>query len=143
MKEIGFHIAAAAGIDEVADIGVTRGDHAIKRRVDFFERDQRRVLLHGRLIGFDDSLVRIVGADRIVHVLLGNSVALQKPLIAGLGNGGELEVCLRSEQVAASLLQLLIDFRRFDDGKQLSLLDARADVEIPLLQVAIRASIDR
>ena len=33
VKEIGFHIAAAAGIDEVADIRVTRGDHAIERRV--------------------------------------------------------------------------------------------------------------
>ena len=95
VKQIGFHIAAAARIDEVADIGVARGDHAIERCVDLFERDQRRVLLYGCLVGFDDSVIRVVGADRVIDVLLGHSVAFQQPLIPRFGDGSQLEIGLR------------------------------------------------
>ena len=143
VKKIGLRSSTASRINQIADVGIARGNDAIKRRVDFFERYQCGVLLHGRLVGFDDCFVRVVRADRVIDVLLSNSVALQKSLIAGLGNGSELEICLRGEQIAASLLQLLIDFRRFDDGKQLPLLNARADIEIPPLQVAVCTSINR
>ena len=143
MKKIGLRSSTASRINQIADVGIARGNDAIKRRVDFFERYQRGVLLHGCLVGFDDCFVRVVRADRVIDVLLGNGVALQKSLVARLGDGSEFEICLRGEQVAASLLQLLIDFRRFDDGKQLPLLNARADIEIPLLQVAVCTSINR
>ncbi len=94
MEQIGLHSATAAGIDEVADIRIACGDHAIERCVDLFERDQRRVLLYGRLIGFNDSVIGVVGADGVIDVLLGNSVAFQKSLIPRFGDGSQLEIGL-------------------------------------------------
>jgi len=62
-------------------IRIACGDHAIEKVRRPFERDQRRVLLYGRLIGFNDSVIGVVGADGVIDVLLGNSVAFQKSLI--------------------------------------------------------------
>ena len=75
MKEIGFHIATAAGIDKVADIGVARRNHTVEWRIDFFKRYQRRVLRDGCLVRFDNCFICIVGTDCVIDVLLGNSVS--------------------------------------------------------------------
>src|SRR5439155_21481194 len=47
------------------------------------------------------------------------------------------------DQVAAGLLELLIDFRSLDNGKHLALLDVCPNIEVPLPQIAICSCIDR
>ena len=61
MKQISLHPAAAAGIDQVANIGVTGGDDAIEGSVDLFKRLQRLQLADVRLVGFNDRLVGMEG----------------------------------------------------------------------------------
>ena len=53
------------------------------------------------LIGLDDGHVGIVSADGIVDVLLRNGIALKQPLIAILGDLGQLEIGLCGGKVAA------------------------------------------
>src|SRR4029077_7670229 len=143
VEEIGFHSAGAAGVNQVADIRVPSSDHAIERSVDLLKRHQCGVLVHGCLVCLDNRFVRVVSTNGIVDVLLGYSVAFQESLIAGLSDRSELEVCLRGEQVAAGLLELLVDFRSFDNGKQLALLDASSNVDIPLPQIPVGTGINR
>src|SRR3982074_3665024 len=89
VKEIGFRSAAATGIDEVADIGVSGGDNSIEWSVDLLERLQCLELLDVRLIRLNDCLVGVVGARGVVGVLLRNGIALQQSLVAVLGNLGQ------------------------------------------------------
>src|SRR4029077_18379764 len=70
MKEIGFHIAVAARINKVANIGVSSGDNSIEWSVDLLEGLQRLELLDVRLIRLNDCLVGVVGARSIIGVLL-------------------------------------------------------------------------
>ena len=60
-----------------------------------------------------------------------------------LGNGSELKICLRGEQVAPSLLKLLVNFRSLDKSEQLAFFDVRPNIEIPFPQVAIGTSVNR
>ena len=46
-------------------------------------------------------------------------------------------------QISARLIELLIHFWRFDVREQLAGIHASADVHIPLLQISIRARVDR
>ena len=55
----------------------------------------------------------------------------------------QFEIGLRCIQGAARLRQLLIDLRRLNDGEQLSGLHMCADIEVPLLQIAIGAGVNR
>ena len=71
MKEIGSRGATAAGIDKVANIGVSSGHDSIERSIDLLERLQRLELLDICLIGIDDCLIGVVGAHGIIGVLLG------------------------------------------------------------------------
>jgi hypothetical protein len=64
--------------------------------------------------------------------LLSHGILCEQPLVAVLGNFGKREIRLGGVQVAERLLQLLIDFRSVDDGKQLALLDVRSNIEVPL-----------
>src|SRR5271156_4625316 len=77
VEEIGFHAATATGVDQVSDIGISRGDHTIEWSVDLLERLQCLELLDVCLIGFNDRLVSVVGAYRVIHVLPRNSIRLQ------------------------------------------------------------------
>src|SRR5260370_4326138 len=63
-------------------------------------------------------------------------------LISGFGDRSELEICLCGEQVAASLLELLVDFRSLDNGEELALLNARSDVDVPLFQISVSTGIN-
>ena len=45
-------------------------------------------------------------------------------------------------EVGLGLRELLVDFGRFNVGQQLALADVRANIEIPLLQIAVGAGID-
>ena len=78
----------------------------------------------------------------IVRVQLGDGVGLHQFLVAGglsMGVGG---VGLGGGEVGLGLGELLVDFRGFDVGQQLAFADMGADIEIPLLQIAIGAGID-
>ncbi len=68
------------------------GNDAVERRVDLFERYERLELLYGCFVGLDDGLIRIVGTDGRVDVLLGYGIGFQKSLIPVFGDGGEREV---------------------------------------------------
>ena len=135
--------SAGAGINQLANVGVARGDDAIERRVDFREGLQvletlyvvgRRV--HGRFLG------RVVTV-RVVHILLGNRIGVLQTFIPIVRDLRKAQVRLGSVQVGASLLQLLVDFRRVNYGEQLTFAHAGADVEIPGLEIAVGASINR
>jgi len=64
-------------------------------------------------------------------------------LIPGISLSRQTEICLRGQQVAAGLLELLVDFRSFDNGKQLALLDVSSNVDVPLPQISVRAGVNR
>src|SRR6266849_979116 len=142
VEEIGFYIGIAAGVDQVSNVSVSRGDDAVERRVDLFKRHQCRVLVYGCLICLDNCFIRIVSTDGIIDILLRYGFAFQKSLRSGLGDRSELEICLCGEQVAASLLELLIDFRSFDNSQELTLLDASSNVDVPLFQISVGAGIN-
>ena len=55
----------------------------------------------------------------------------------------EVQIGLRGLEVGLRLLQLMIHFGRFDLGEEVARLHARADIGIPLLQIAVGARIDR
>ena len=50
---------------------------AVEWCVDLLERLQSLELLDVRLIGLDGGLVGVIGANSVIHVLLGNGVVLQ------------------------------------------------------------------
>src|SRR5712691_939982 len=142
VEEIGFYIGIAAGVDQVSNVSVSRGDDAVERSVNLFKGHQCRVLVYRCLVCLDNGFVRIVSTDGIISVLLGDSVAFQKSQISGFCDRSEFEICLRGCQVAAGLLELLVDFRSFDDGKQLALLDTRSNIDVPLFQIPVSAGIN-
>ena len=63
-------------------------------------------------------------------------------IAAGVGLG-QASSGFRGSQIGAGLKQLLVYFRRADHGQQLPLADMRADVEIPLAEIAIGTGIER
>src|SRR6202035_5101923 len=54
----------------------------------------------------------------------------------------DVVIGLSGYEVGTSLQQLLVDFRSFDFGEELAFFDARADVEVPALQVAVGARVN-
>src|SRR5712692_2654084 len=143
VKEIGFYIGIAAGVDQVSNVSVSRGDDALERRVDLFKRHQCGVLVYGCLVGLDNCFVRIVSTDGIIDILLRYGVGFQKSQITGFCDRSELQICLRGEQVTASLLELLVDFRSLNNSQQPTLLDSRSNVDVPLPQITVGPRIDR
>ena len=69
--------ATAAGINQVANIRVTRRHNAIKWSVNLFKRLQCLKLFDIGLAGVDDRLVCVVGTHCVVDILLGDSVGFQ------------------------------------------------------------------
>jgi hypothetical protein len=61
VKQVGASTSTTARIDEVADIGVARGDDAIERGVDHFEGDECFVALNDGLLRRHDYVVDILG----------------------------------------------------------------------------------
>src|SRR5262249_4872438 len=103
--------SAAAGINEVTDIGIAGYDYAVKRSINFCERDERLIVTDVSHVRVNDGFIRTVGADGVVHILLRDSVLAQQPLISLHCDLREFEVRLYCCQRAARLCQLLIDFR--------------------------------
>ncbi len=82
-------------------------------------------------------------ADRLIGFLLGNGVLFEKTLPADGGGVRQIHVGLDALQIGAGLRELLIDFGRVDLGQQIALLHTGADIEIPALQVSVRARVNR
>src|SRR5580692_3352040 len=132
-----------AGVNQLPNVGVAGGDDAIEGRVDFREGlqifetlyvERRRV--HGCFFGGEIT-------TRIVHILLGNRIGVLQTFIPIVRDLRKAQVCLGSVQVGAGLLQLLVDFRCVNNGEQLTFPHPGADVEIPGLEIAVGAGINR
>ena len=104
---------------------------------------QRLELFYIRLIGLDDGVVGIVSADGVVRVLLRDRIGLKQILVAILGDLRQSEIGLCRGEVAARLLELLVDFRRVDLGEKLALFHAGSNVYVPLVYVAAGARVNR
>src|SRR5215475_7060456 len=63
-------------------------------------------------------------------------------LPARRGNLRKIQICMGILQFGLCLLQLLIKLRCLDFRKQVSLMNASADIEIPLFQIAAGACVD-
>ncbi len=59
------------------------------------------------------------------------------------GHLRESQVRFGGLQIGLRLLKLLVGFGSFDLGEQVAFVDVRADIGIPLLQIAVGARIDR
>ncbi len=133
------HQRAGSGIDKLPHIHAAGCDHAAERRINPLERLQFLQTLHVCLRG----LYRGAGGFRLagesIGVLLRDGVLCKQSLVAagiGLRQTGAGFRCI---QVCARLQQLLVHFRRADDGQQLALADMGADVEKPLAEVTVGA----
>ena len=137
VKQFARGSAAAAGIDQLADVGIARRDHAVKGRVHFLEGLHVLQPLHIGLGRFDGGPAGIVISRGIVDVLLRDRIRFQQFLVARGRDFREAHVGLGRGEVRARLLQLLIHFRRIDFGEQLSRFHIRADIGVPLFQVTV------
>ena len=147
---------AIAGGDQLADLDVAGRDRAGERRIDEFERLQRRQPLDGRLAsdhiglgGGDGRFGRGGSGPAFVQFLLAGGVGLREHFVADerrvgqilVGHGGEqsrLELAERRH----GLPQFVVDFGNVDFGEQLAGLHFVADIDQPALQVTIGAGID-
>ncbi len=129
MWKSSFWVRAGAGVDQLADVGVARGDHAVERRINVLEGLQFLEALH---VGCaEDASVAFLACEvavGVVDVLLRYGVRVFEVLVALPGDLRQIAVGFRSIQIRASLQQLLIDFRRIDYGEQLTRFHAGADV---------------
>ncbi len=135
-------LRAGPCIDECSDVRIAGGYDSIKWSINLLERLQLFQASHIRGTGFGRGCHRIEIADRLVGFLLGNGARAHQVLPATGGDLRNVQVGLRGIQVRSGLLQLLVDFGSFNLREQLALLDMRANVEIPALQIATGSRID-
>ena len=136
--------ACAARVDERADVGVARDDDAVERRVIFWNacRSSRRFTF--AVLESTVAFLTLVVAQLLVRLLVRDHLALEQGLPAIRGDLGHLHGGGRCVvQVGAGLPQLLVQLGRLDLGEELPLLDARADVDVQLLEVAAGPRVDR
>ena len=143
VKQLCPRRAAVARLNQRADIDIARRDHAIERRIDLFEALQLLQAPHVGLGGRERRLARAEVAGGLVGLLPGDGIFGQQLLPSLGGDLRNLLVGLRGCQIGLCLLHLLVEFRSLDLGQNLSAMHARADVGIPLAQVAVGARIDR
>ena len=74
--------------------------------------------------------------------MFAHAVGLNEFGVARCGDFGEMGVGFRSVEIGAGLGELLIHFRCVDVREQSALLDAAADVVIPLLQIPAGARVN-
>ena len=146
----------AAGIDQGADIGFARGHDAVERRDDPFEAFQRLQTIDLALIGGDFGYGRVEARGGAVVIglfalllLLGDD-ALGRVAPALEGRLGELSLGLsdfdrrfRRIQLGFRRGQLGIEIRSVDLGQKVALLHVGAVIEVPVLQIAADARINR
>ena len=81
--------------------------------------------------------------DRLIGLLLRNRIRLEQISASGRRWSAPAPVGLGGLQIGPRLLQLLIDLGRVDLRQQFALSHTRADIEIPVLQIAVGTGIDR
>ena len=133
---------AGAGVDELADVGVAGGEDAVEGSVDFFEGLEFFEAADVGGAGIDGGFFGGEVALGLIGFLLGDGAGADEELPAGGGDFGDVVIGLRGFEVGASLLELLIDFGRFDFGEELAFFYGSADVEVPALQIAVGAGVD-
>ena len=142
MKELAGIIRSRTGINQIANIGVTGSNDAIKRSKNALITLQLFQPAHIGSAGVDGGLCGNHIAAGLICFLLRYGVFGQQALPAIAGHTGEFFVGLHPFQLSAGLLQLLIDLWRVDDGQYLPLLHMSADIEEPLFEIAIGARVD-
>ena len=129
--------------DQLADVEVARGDHAVEGRHDLLEGLQLFQPAHIGLRGVDLVFVAFKLRDGVVRVLLRDCVLADQALVAIGGYLGQCRVALRGRQVGLGLGELLIQLRRLDDREQFAFVHVRADVVVPGFDVASGSRVDR
>src|SRR5205807_1938287 len=104
MEKIGPRGCIAAGIDEITNIGVARGDHTVERSVYLFKRNQCFVVAHVSGVCVYNCLIGAVRTNSVVHVLLRDSMFCQQSLVTVSRDSSQLQIRLRRNQITASLL---------------------------------------
>src|SRR5205814_6448832 len=78
----------------------------------------------------------------VVNFLFAHAVGLNEFGVARRGDFGKMGVCFCRVEIGAGLGELLVHFRCVDVREQSALLDAAADVVIPLLQIPAGARVN-
>jgi hypothetical protein len=143
VKQFLRRTACAACIDQRADIDVARGHRAVERRIDFLERlgffEPRDVETRGIERGF----LREHVADLFVGFLFRHRLALQHVGPAIRCTFRQREIGLGIREIGARGAQLIVHFRCIDFREQLAVFHVRADIGVPLLQIAVGARVNR
>ena len=112
---------AGAGIDQVPDIGIARGDHAVEGRVDFLERLQLLEAFHIRLCGRHHGFLgRSKSPWALSTSCFDTESVFRRSSISRRGDLGQTIVRLGRIQIRARLIELLIHFRCFYFREQLA-----------------------
>ncbi|KAG1249418.1 hypothetical protein G6F68_013346 [Rhizopus microsporus] len=134
---------AVIGADQLADIGLPRGDGAIERRTQGAVTTE---FLQPRVVGLRRFHAGLCG-HRIGLLLVGflarYRMAAEHALPALGADLGQRRVGLHLQQVGMRLRDLLVQLRAVDYRQHLPRLHRLADVGAPRLQVAAHAGVDR
>src|SRR5882724_6898092 len=120
----------------------SRGEDSIEGGVDFFERLEVFEAADVGGAGIGGGFFGGQVALSLVGFLLRDGAGADEKFPAGGSDFGNVVVGLRGFEVGASLLELLVDFGRFNFGEELAFFYGGADVEVPALEVAVGAGID-
>jgi hypothetical protein len=147
---------AAAGVDQGADVGFARGDDAIERHGDILEVGHRLQPIDVTLVGGDFGVggtqagfgAVIVGFFALLFLHRDHALGRVAPAL--VGRFGELLLGLpdpdhRTRRVELGLRggELRIEIRRFDLAQNVALFHVRAEIEMPVLQVAADTGVNR
>src|SRR5882724_7389002 len=120
----------------------SRGEDSIEGGVDFFERLEVFEAADVGGAGIGGGFFGGQVALSLVGFLLRDGAGADEKFPAGGSDFGNVVVGLRGFEVRASLLELLVDFGRFNFGQELAFFYGRADVEIPALEVTVGTGVD-
>ena len=123
----------AAGIDQRADVGVARGDHAVERPGDLLVAGQRFQPFDIGLAGFDGGLLVVEVGGALVDFLHRDEVRGEQRLAPRQRCFRQLRARLLADEIGPCLQQLLVEIRRLDLGDHVAGLDLGADVGVPAL----------
>jgi hypothetical protein len=126
----------------LASIGAPSGDDAVKRSIDFLVGLKILKPFDVGGGGIDNGFFGIHVADDVVCVLPGDRAFLFEIHHAPGGDLRQIQVGLSGLQIGLGLLQLMVHFGRLDLGQKITRFHARADIGIPLLQIAVGARIN-
>jgi hypothetical protein len=130
--------------DELADVGVARGDGAVERRGDAVEIFQFLQPVDIGLGGFDVRLFQFRSRPVFSAVSCSLTLAvLSKSVQRSAVILARSRLALRLVQFGLGLRELLVQFRRVNFREHLAVGDVIADVHQPVFQIAAGARVDR